>query len=269
MGAIKQHAAARQLLPLIEQAVKTRDWLTYKSAAIVLGRSKPGNSRMVAQVCDLLDAATALAGVPLVALIAVRESRDGNPINRKAWHGPSGTRDAIIRRSERHIFTRQDFLAIVNALDRLSGRGNRKAWTFVRDAISEDQLMAQLTGQDAVDIALAIATDAIADIGSDRPMRVEGVAYRYARDPRIRSALITRAAGKCEFCGEEGFLCEDGERYLESHHIVALASDGSDLMTNVVALCPRHHREAHYGARKGEMEQRMIAIVTRLEGSRR
>lgn len=38
-----------------------------------------------------------------------------------------------------------------------------------------------------------------------------------------------------------------GQRYLEAHHIVALACDGPDTVENVVALCPNHHREAHFG----------------------
>jgi hypothetical protein len=47
--------------------------LTYQTAGQALGRDPVNNSRMVAQVCDLLDAVAALAGVPLLALVMVRE----------------------------------------------------------------------------------------------------------------------------------------------------------------------------------------------------
>jgi predicted HNH restriction endonuclease len=69
---------------------------------------------------------------------------------------------------------------------------------------------------------------------------------------------LQRAKGKCEYCGVLGFLKPDGTRYLESHHIIALAKEGADRLTNVVALCPNDHREAHYGERCGEIEAEMI-----------
>ncbi|TAK50128.1 MAG: HNH endonuclease [Xanthobacteraceae bacterium] len=52
----------------------------------------------------------------------------------------------------------------------------------------------------------------------------------------IREAVKRRAQGKCDYCGESGFKCEDGSRYLECHHIIALANDGADRITNVSAL---------------------------------
>lgn len=59
---------------------------------------------------------------------------------------------------------------------------------------------------------------------------------------------LLRANGACEHCGEAGFVLKDGSIYLETHHIVSLAAGGADLVNNVIALCPNHHREAHYGA---------------------
>jgi HNH endonuclease len=105
-------------------------------------------------------------------------------------------------------------------------------------------------------------SDAIDDIdGTDDPRREVYSGVRYARDPKIRAAVKRRAEGKCEFCGELGFKCVDGTRYLESHHITALANDGADRMTNVIALCPRDHREAHFGERRTEIEKEMINKV--------
>jgi 5-methylcytosine-specific restriction endonuclease McrA len=91
---------------------------------------------------------------------------------------------------------------------------------------------------------------------------------RYARNPLIRAAAIQRAAGKCEYCGEEGFKCENGTRYLECHHILALATDGADKMSNVIAICPHDHREAHFGERRAEIEAEMIAKVEVAEARR-
>jgi 5-methylcytosine-specific restriction enzyme A len=47
------------------------------------------------------------------------------------------------------------------------------------------------------------------------------------------------------------------------HHIVALANDGVDRMTNVIALCANHHREAHFGEQRDKIEKQMIKIVSR------
>jgi hypothetical protein len=67
---------------------------------------------MVAQVCDLLDAAAAIARVPLFALIKVREA--SQDISRKAWvRGVRPeVRTGIIQRSLQHRFVSSDFQAI-------------------------------------------------------------------------------------------------------------------------------------------------------------
>lgn len=108
--------------------------------------------------------------------------------------------------------------------------------------------------------------DALDDIGSDAPDRRNKVVGTYSRDQKIRKKVKSRAKGKCEFCGEPGFICTDGTPYLECHHIIALAKDGADRMTNVIALCPKDHREAHFGKRGGELEKKMIRKVKIIEG---
>lgn len=114
-----QHAEARKLLKLIETAIADHEApLDYRRSAEALGRDPKTNSRMVAQVCDLLDAAAALAGVPLLALVMVREL--SGKINRKAWTRTSVEarhRDAIIDLSLHHHFTAADFKSIAEALE--------------------------------------------------------------------------------------------------------------------------------------------------------
>ena len=80
----KQHDAARKLLPIIVDAAASHQFLTYQTATESIGRPKR-HARMVAQVCDLLDAAAAFADVPLLALITVLQA--DLHINRKAWTG--------------------------------------------------------------------------------------------------------------------------------------------------------------------------------------
>jgi hypothetical protein len=253
-----QHSEARQLLQIITRAARLNRQLTYAEAAHELGRDPRKNARMIAQVCDLLDAAAAFARVPLLALVVVREA--SGLVNRRAWKGHE-YREAIIARSLRHRFTTDDFLAIKRSLAALDGMGNRAAWRWIRRRIPRDQLFSNLAG-----LPSQPTSDAINDIESDivEPARVSSV--HYPRDAGVRASVLQRAAGKCELCGKRGFKRADGSRYLESHHIIALANEGADRTTNVIALCPNDHREAHFGRRSEHLEARMISIVKRLEG---
>jgi 5-methylcytosine-specific restriction endonuclease McrA len=257
-----QHREAKRLLSILFEATKTHKLLTYTTAAKALGRNPKTDARMVAQICDLLDAAAVLAGIPSLALVMVREA--SGDINHQAWKG-SKYRDAIIENSRRHQFTAAEIASIRSALEKLQGMGNRAAWRWVRKKIPREMRYAILTGANENSEG---GTDAINDLGTDIPARLMVTVPQYARDPAVRAAVLQRAAGRCELCGKLGFLRADGSRYLESHHIMALAKDGSDRMTNVIALCPDDHREAHFGQRQKEIEQEMILIVRDIEAQR-
>ena len=69
----------------------------------------------------------------------------------------------------------------------------------------------------------------------------------YNRSPIVRNKVLSRANNCCEYCGNIGFLTTDGGHYLETHHIIPLSENGHDDELNVIALCPNHHRMAHYG----------------------
>ncbi|MCX7007607.1 MAG: HNH endonuclease, partial [Kiritimatiellaeota bacterium] len=227
----------------------------YQTAAKELGFPKK-HARAIAQVCDLLDAAAVLKGIPPLALVAVRAaSRDFNP---KAWVKgcPAGFREAVIKHSLDHTFTDADFEAIKKSLISLEGYGNHAAWKEVKRKIPRSQLFQQLT-----EVPVEQDQDALNDLGSDKPEKVPTSGSSYARDPKVRKAVKSRAKGQCELCGKRGFACRDGTFYLETHHIISLANDGADRTTNVIALCADHHREAHFGAKRGELEKDMIAKV--------
>jgi hypothetical protein len=247
-----QHAGAKQLLRIIAQVGSDSGKLTYTSAAKILGAADyKKHARKVAQMCDLLDAAACIAGVPLLALVAVR-SKNGE-INPKAWTKEySAARNAIIERSLAHKFSRADYKVIERALLDLTGFGNRKAWAFVYRTYG-DLLYRRLIGDYADPLYSALD-----DLGTDDPARVLYSGYTYLRDPKVRTAVLVRAKGKCECCGEEGFLKEDGSRYLETHHVIALAKDGEDRTTNVIALCANDHRRAHFSSQRASLEQGML-----------
>lgn len=83
----------------------------------------------------------------------------------------------------------------------------------------------------------------------------------YKRNPEVRAAVLDRAQGVCESCGLSGFTTNGGYQYLETHHIIPLSEGGSDVETNVIALCANDHRMAHYSVLKEDLREQFRANV--------
>lgn len=95
------------------------------------------------------------------------------------------------------------------------------------------------------------------------PERREVSGQVFVRNHLVRSKVLLRAKGKCEWCEESGFLMSDGSIYLETHHVESLCDGGSDTETNVAALCPNHHRQAHHGANRDAMKGELLVRIRR------
>ncbi len=105
------------------------------------------------------------------------------------------------------------------------------------------------------------------DIGHVNPKRGTHFATYVIRDDRVRRRVVERAQGRCEHCGELGFRRADGSHYVEAHHIISLAVQGPDTLDNVIALCPNHHREAHFGEDREQLETQFKVILAKLQGN--
>jgi 5-methylcytosine-specific restriction enzyme A len=103
------------------------------------------------------------------------------------------------------------------------------------------------------------------DLGSNFPDRALSVGFIVKRDNNVRKAVLKRANGKCEYCGSKSFQISNGQNYLETHHIIHLANKGIDRVTNVIALCPNHHREAHFGLNAELLEDEFLNILKKNE----
>ena len=81
------------------------------------------------------------------------------------------------------------------------------------------------------------------------PLRKRRVRDDFVRNPYVVAAALNRAKGACETpaCKTALFETDKGKAYLEVHHVIPLGEGGDDALTNVAALCPRCHRELHYG----------------------
>ena len=81
-----------------------------------------------------------------------------------------------------------------------------------------------------------------------------------ARSPEVNAWVLLRAVGHCELCeGLAPFLTDDGEPYLEVHHVEPLSRGGADTPDNAAALCPSCARELQYGACRVQLTRELRA----------
>ena len=101
--------------------------------------------------------------------------------------------------------------------------------------------------------------------GNRRPTATSFAITQYQRDAAVKAWVLQQANGKCESCGQPApFNGSDGLPFLEVHHVRQLADNGSDTVTNAVALCPNCHREAHYGENSRTLVSQLYERVSRL-----
>ena len=86
----------------------------------------------------------------------------------------------------------------------------------------------------------------------------------YTRSDLVRDFALRDADGICQACGQEApFVTNDGEPFLEVHHLYRVSDGGIDDPENVIGVCPNCHREIHYGQRGEELNERLIEQAER------
>lgn len=104
-----------------------------------------------------------------------------------------------------------------------------------------------------------------APAGTQEPRPRYATAASYGRDPKVKAWVLREAGGKCESCDHEApFITATGEPFLEAHHLRTLAENGSDTVSNTVALCPNCHRALHYGAQQVALKEALYLKCARL-----
>jgi 5-methylcytosine-specific restriction endonuclease McrA len=102
--------------------------------------------------------------------------------------------------------------------------------------------------------------------GQSNPLWDERRVKVFWRDPSVAAYVLSVAHGKCEGCGQPApFNADDGEPYLEIHHMLRLADGGSDTINNTVALCPNCHRRAHFANDCEQLRKSIYSSVKRLQ----
>ena len=105
------------------------------------------------------------------------------------------------------------------------------------------------------------------DLPEGEEKRRDAKGQVFERSPQVRNYVLARAEGECEWCGAKGFETRAGSVYLETHHIQPLSENGSDTVSNVIALCPNHHREAHFGKDAESLKKELLRVVAKLNKS--
>jgi 5-methylcytosine-specific restriction endonuclease McrA/thiamine phosphate synthase YjbQ (UPF0047 family) len=81
---------------------------------------------------------------------------------------------------------------------------------------------------------------------------------RYKRSSAVREYALARADGTCEACKKDApFIKENGDPYLEVHHVNELSDGGADDPSIVGAVCPSCHKEIHYGKHGDELNEKL------------
>jgi hypothetical protein len=80
-------------------------------------------------------------------------------------------------------------------------------------------------------------------------LREEPAAYdvtgeRYQRNPLLADSLKSYYEFRCQICGQD-FRPQYDVRLADTHHIQYLSEGGRDLSTNILVVCPNHHRVIH------------------------
>lgn len=82
---------------------------------------------------------------------------------------------------------------------------------------------------------------------AEQPVRFAEEVNRFRRNAYVVHYARRRAKGICQLCGHDApFIKNDGEPFLEVHHVKMLCEGGTDSIHNVVALCPNCHRRMHH-----------------------
>lgn len=101
--------------------------------------------------------------------------------------------------------------------------------------------------------------------GITAPQPVSTTSTSYVRDPEVRAWVRQQAAGVCEGCGVLApFNLDNGQPFLEVHHVKHLARKGSDRITNAVALCPNCHQRCHRSSDRDAFTESLYAKIGRL-----
>jgi len=101
--------------------------------------------------------------------------------------------------------------------------------------------------------------------GRKTPESFERTIKEFNRDPAVKAWVLQESNGFCELCNDKAFLKSNNDPYLEVHHLRKLSDNGSDTISNSVAICANCHRKLHYAHNKDELLNNFYSRIQRLK----
>ena len=82
----------------------------------------------------------------------------------------------------------------------------------------------------------------------------------YDRDQMVVTIRKKIANYRCEVdgCTSPVFKNEEGQNFVEVHHLLPLAQGGEDVLENTASLCPTHHRFLHLGRGRENLTETLV-----------
>jgi 5-methylcytosine-specific restriction enzyme A len=195
-------------------------------------RKKPGRTELISVIDDVVQNGFAAYGIQCRAV-----DLEANPRKRKSFD--------------------QDFL--------LDMRVRREGVDYIGQIVGHiPPIIVAERGENAAWVASTAINDiGQDDVGNSDPEYRKRMSGSYVRDAKVREQVLRRAKGVCEECCQPGFLKSDGNRYLETHHVISLSEQGADKLHNVIALCATDHRRAHYAQNWLELQDMFLVKLSK------
>jgi hypothetical protein len=133
------------------------------------------------------------------------------------------------------------------------------------DAKEQQELERKISNEVALDTNKRLAIiEELKSISPSSPERVGYHGHTYKRDNKTIAQLKIIRGSKCQFCNT-AIRKKNGELYVEAAHIKRKSERGPETPSNILILCPNHHKELDLGDRK-IIERTNDRIVLELNG---
>lgn len=163
----------------------------------------------------------------------------------------------IVRSPEAAAMTMDQLEAI------FTGRNGGSVWTEA--PTSDEEELRKRVASARHKARRASARGKAPPVGQEDVKRASSSSDGFVRDPNVIAWVLEQATGACEACGEDApFQRDDGEPYLEVHHVRPLAEGGPDTVDNAVACCPNCHRHLHHGSGRETLRKSLFERLSRL-----
>ncbi|HFQ5010415.1 TPA: HNH endonuclease [Vibrio vulnificus] len=154
-----------------------------------------------------------------------------------------------------------DAIEVANCITEIMAEGDKQYFADYDENDKETKSRVFVNHDEFLNEAFSADTANKNVIGVLEPEKETVSVTLYKRDPLVVAETLRLANGYCELCEVKSpFKTKSGRDYLEVHHVIPLSKQGSDTVSNTVALCPNCHRMLHYGDNSEEMMAKLNKI---------